>query len=111
MKIAPLGDRVIVKLLETEMTAGGIVLPGGIQIRGTLGEILAVGPGYLSEEASEGKEEKWTPLQVQVGQKVCFFERGGIPLSKILRILKESEILAIESDDEGAVDIGDISII
>ena len=109
MKIVPLGDRVIVKKLKMEMTAGGIFLPSGMQVRGTVGEIVAVGPGYLEDDASEDKEEKWTPLQVKVGQRVCFFENAGVPLSKDLRILKEREILAVESESKEAIDLGDIT--
>ena len=53
MKLAPLGDRVVLKQLEAEETTkSGIVLPGNAQEKPQQAEIIAVGPGGIVD----GKE-------------------------------------------------------
>ena len=48
MKLAPLGDRVVLKQLEAEETTkSGIVLPGNAQEKPQQAEIIAVGPGGI----------------------------------------------------------------
>ena len=55
MKLAPLGDRVVLKQLEAEETTkSGIVLPGNAQEKPQQAEIIAVGPGGVVN----GKEVK-----------------------------------------------------
>ena len=64
MKLAPLGDRVVLKQLEAEETTkSGIVLPGNAQEKPQQAEIIAVGPGGIVD----GKEVE---MQVAVGDKV-----------------------------------------
>ena len=46
MKIKPLGDRVVIKMLESEETTkSGIVLPGTAKEKPQVAEVIAVGPG------------------------------------------------------------------
>jgi len=46
MNIRPLGDRVVVKMVETEETTkSGIVLPGSAKEKPQVAEVVAVGPG------------------------------------------------------------------
>ena len=48
MKVVPLGDKVVVKRLESEArTAGGIVLPDSAQEKPQQGRVLSVGDGRL----------------------------------------------------------------
>ena len=48
MKIRPLGDRVVIRMLETEETTkGGIVLPSSAKEKPQVAEIIAVGPGGI----------------------------------------------------------------
>ena len=48
MNIKPLGDRVVIKVLESEETTkSGIVLPGSAKERPQMAEVLAVGPGGI----------------------------------------------------------------
>ena len=64
MKLKPLADRVVVKLVEAEKTTkGGIILTGAAKEKPEVAEVLAVGPGGLVD----GKEVTMT---VKVGDKV-----------------------------------------
>ncbi len=48
MKLKPLADRVVVKLVEAEETTkGGIILTGAREGEAEVAEVLAVGPGGL----------------------------------------------------------------
>jgi chaperonin GroES len=92
MKLKPLGDRVIVRQLESQDEAKfGIVLPDSAKEKPQQGEILAIGEGkYLAG--------KLVPLAVKVGDKILFSKYGGDEIKidgKELKILQESDILAI----------------
>ena len=51
MKFKPLQDRVVVKRLESdEKTSGGIIIPDTAKEKPSEGEIIAVGPGELTED-------------------------------------------------------------
>ena len=66
MNIKPLGDRVVIKVLDKEeKTKGGIVLPDTAKEKPQKGEVIAVGTG----EIIDGKK---VPLEVKVGDKVIF---------------------------------------
>ena len=70
MNVKPLGDRGVIKNVETEETTkSGIVLPGAAKEKPQMAEVLAVGPGGLVD----GKEVKMTVMK---GQKVI---TGKIP--------------------------------
>ena len=92
MKIKPLGERVVIKMLEAEETTkSGIVLPGTAKEKPQVAEIVAVGPGGMVE----GKEVK---MEVKVGDKVLISKYAGteVKLDDIeYTILKQSDILAI----------------
>lgn len=71
MKLAPLGDRVVLKQLEAEETTkSGIVLPGNAQEKPQQAEVVAVGPGGIVD----GKEVQ---MQVSVGDKVIYSKYAG----------------------------------
>ncbi|MBR3943105.1 MAG: co-chaperone GroES [Clostridia bacterium] len=92
MNIKPLGDRVVIKMIEAEeTTASGIVLPGSAKEKPQMAEIVAVGPGGIVE----GKEIK---MEVKVGDKVITSKYAGteVKFDGIeYTILKQSDILAI----------------
>jgi len=93
--IKPLGDRVVVKVLEEEeRTRGGIVLPDTAKEKPQRGEIIAVGPGAVRDDGSR------TPPDVAVGNKVLFAKYAGTEV-KIdgdeYLILRETDILAVVS--------------
>ena len=64
MKIIPLADRVVIKIVEVEETTkGGLILTGSAKEKPQVAEVIAVGPGGVVD----GKEVKMT---VKVGDKV-----------------------------------------
>lgn len=92
--IKPLGDRVVLEVLEeTEQTSGGIYLPETAREKPQKGLILAVGPGKLNDS---GKREE---MQVQVGDKVLFAKYSGTDVkladNKEVKIMSERDILGI----------------
>lgn len=92
MDLKPLDDRVVVKPLEAEeVTAGGIVLPDSAQEKPQRGEVVAVGPGTLTDAGER------SPVAVVVGDEVLFGKYGGteIEIDGVeVKILRESDILA-----------------
>lgn len=92
MKIKPLADRVVIKMLEAEeKTASGIVLPGAAKEKPQIAEVLEVGPGGIVD----GKEIE---MELKVGDKVLFQKYAGTEVkidSKEYIILRQSEILAV----------------
>ena len=93
MKIQPLADRIMVKVLEAkEVTKGGIVLPDTAQEKPQEAEVVAVGKGKISDEG-----KPITP-EVKAGDKVLFGKYSGTEITvygKEYLILKEEDILAI----------------
>ncbi|MCB0824714.1 MAG: co-chaperone GroES [Armatimonadetes bacterium] len=91
--IRPLGDKVVVKIVEAdEMTAGGILLPDTAKKKPTEGEIVAVGEGRVLENG------KRNALNVKVGDRVIFSKYGGNEVvidGQELTILDEDQIYAI----------------
>ena len=92
MRIKPLADRVVIKMVEAEeKTKSGIVLPGSAKEQPQMAEVVEVGPGGMVE----GKEIK---MEVKVGDKVLFSKYAGteVKLDKEeYTILKQSDILAL----------------
>ncbi|MGI6704618.1 MAG: co-chaperone GroES [Clostridia bacterium] len=92
MNIKPLGDRIVVKVLEKqETTKSGIVLPEAAKEKPQEGEVLAVGSGELIE----GKR---VPLEVKVGDRVIYSKYAGTEIKmddEEYLILKQSDVLAI----------------
>jgi len=92
IKLEPLADRVVVKPIEREeVTKGGIVLPDTAKEKPQEGEVMAVGPGRLSEDG------KRMAIDVKVGDRVIYAKYGGVEYKiedKEVIILRESDILA-----------------
>ena len=92
VKLQPLADRLVVKPIEREeVTKGGIVLPDTVKEKPQEGEVLAVGPGRLSEDG------KRIAMDVKVGDRVLYAKYGGTEIKiedEELVILRESDILA-----------------
>jgi chaperonin GroES len=91
--LKPLGDRVLVKVLEQEdKTAGGILLPDTAREKPQLGEITAVGPGRKTEDGNV------VPTEVKVGDKVLYAKYAGTEIKiagSDYLLLTEKDILAI----------------
>jgi chaperonin GroES len=96
MKVRPLGDKILVELLEAESkTKGGIILPDTAKEEKAEGKVTAVGAGKMLESG------KMQPLEVKKGDRVIFGKYAGDEIlinDKKFKILKESEILAIFED-------------
>jgi len=92
MKIQPLGERVVIKMLESEETTkSGIVLPGTAKEKPQIAEVIEVGPGGLVD----GKEVK---MEVKVGDKVLISKYAGTEFKldgDEYTILSQSDILAV----------------
>ncbi len=93
MKIRPLNDRVLVKRLEEEETTkGGIIIPDSAKEKPAEGEVIAVGPGKMSDKGERSE------LQVKVGDRVLFSKYGGTDVKlegEDLLIMREDDILGI----------------
>jgi chaperonin GroES len=93
MKIKPLGERVVIKMMETEeVTKGGIILPDSAKEKPQIAEIVAVGPGGFDDKGREIK------MEVKVGDKVLISKYAGTEVkidNQEYTILKQSDILAI----------------
>jgi len=92
MKIKPLADRVVVKMVESEETTkSGIVLPGSAKEKPQVAEIIAVGPGAT-------EDGKLVPMEVKKGDKVIMSKYSGTEVKvdgEEYTILKQGDILAI----------------
>lgn len=94
MNIKPLGDHVVVKLMEEEkVTASGLVLPDTVdKEKKEEGEVVAVGPGKMLDNGSRA------PMEVIVGQKVLFKKWGGDEVTvggEDYKIIRMDDILAV----------------
>ena len=91
--LRPLGDRVIIELIEAEeKTSSGIVLPGSAQEKPQEGKVIAVGNGVIRDNGQR------TELEVKEGDRIIFSKYAGSELKyegKEYLILRENDILAI----------------
>lgn len=89
-KFRPLGDRVLVKRLESEeKTASGlIIIPDVAKEKAQTGKVIAVGSGRMYEG-------KTTPLAVQVNDVVYFGKYAGTDAGENHIIIREDDILGI----------------
>jgi chaperonin GroES len=91
IKITPLGDRVLVKPVETEeQVKGGIIIPDSAKEKPTTAEVLALGNGKKDGETHE--------FSVKVGDTVIISKYGGTQVKyddEEYTILREDDILGI----------------
>ena len=92
MDLQPLGDRLIVEVLdEEETTSSGIVLPDTAKEKPQRGKVLAVGPGARDEDGD------YIKMDVEVGDEIIFSKYGGTEIkvgADDVLILRESDVLA-----------------
>jgi chaperonin GroES len=92
MKLTPLADRVILKMVEKEETTkGGIILTGSAKEKPSVAEVISVGPGGMVE----GKEITMT---VKPGDKVITSQYAGSKIKlddEEFVVVRQNEILAI----------------
>ena len=92
MKLQPLGDRLIVEVLEEEQeTESGIVLPDTAKEKPQRGRVLAAGPGARDKDGTQ------IQMDVAEGDEVVFSKYGGTEIrvgTDDVLILRESDVLA-----------------
>lgn len=92
MKLRPLSDKVVVKMLEAEETTkSGIILTAAAKEKPQVADVIAVGPGGLVD----GKE---TEVTVYIGDKVVINKYSGSEIkldNEKFVIIRNSEILAV----------------
>ena len=92
MDLKPLGDRLIVEVLEEEeVTGSGIVLPDTAKEKPQRGRVLAVGPGSRNEDG------EYVPIDLAEGDEIIFSKYGGTEVklgTDEYLILRESDVLA-----------------
>jgi chaperonin GroES len=95
MKLIPLADRVVVKLVEAEeKTKTGIILTAAAQEKPQVAQVIAVGPGGVVD----GKEVVMT---VKAGDKVITSKYAGTEVKcngTEYNIVRQNDILAIVED-------------
>jgi chaperonin GroES len=95
MKVKPLGDKVLVEVLEAEeMTKGGIVLPDTAKEKPQQGKVVSVGKGKVADDG------KIVAPEVKEGDIVLYGKYSGTELKideRNLLMLKEEDILGVVS--------------
>lgn len=93
MNVSILGDRVLVRKIESEKTTtGGLVVLTGDDIHTPSGLVLKVGEGRTT------KEGLVIPLTVKVNDTVMYYPNSGIAVKiegEDLLVLREEEIYAV----------------
>ena len=97
MSLKPLGEKVVLKLVDTEeKTEGGIMLPDSAKKKPQKGEVVAVGSGKVTENGEK------IPLEVKIGDKVVFSQYSGTEVKdgeEEYLIVFERDILAIDAQN------------
>jgi len=92
MKLKPLADRVVIKLLESEETTkSGIILAGSAKEKPQVAEVLAVGPGGNVD----GKD---IVMYVKTGDHVITSKYSGTEIKldgEEMTIVRQNDILAV----------------
>lgn len=93
MKVQPLADRVVIKPIEgTEKMQGGIIIPDTAKEKPMQGEVIAVGPGKVTESGQK------VAMEVKKGDRVLYGKYSGTEVTvdgTDYLIMRESDILAI----------------
>ena len=93
VNIKPLADRVVVKPLdETEEMRGGLYIPDTAKEKPQQGEVVAVGPGRVSDDGSR------VDMELSAGDKVLYGKYSGTEVTvegTEYLILRETDVLAV----------------
>ncbi len=89
MNLKPLGDRIVVKVLEAdEKTASGIVIPEKAKEKPQEGKVVAVGSGKILDNGTK------LEMELKVGDKVLYSKYAGTEVK-----VKGEEYLILRQDD------------
>ncbi len=94
MKIQPLADKLVVKVIEPveEKTKSGLYVPDTAKEKPQEGEVMAVGPGALNDKGDR------LPMNVAVGDKIIFSKYAGTEIKldgEDFLIMAERDVLGI----------------
>lgn len=94
-KLEPIGNRIIVKVIEEkEQKKGGVIIPDSAKEKPQKGEVVAVGKGKKKDDG------QYLSLDFKVGQTIIFAKYGGYDIKvdeEDFLILPKEDILAIEN--------------
>jgi chaperonin GroES len=92
-QIRPLADRIVIKPLEdTEQMRGGLYIPDTAKEKPQQGEVIAVGPGKMTDDGT-----RITP-EVATGDRVLYGKYSGTEVTvgdEQYLILRETDVLAV----------------
>ncbi len=92
-KYIPLGNKILVKRSDAEVSKGGILLPESAQEKPKQGDVLAVGPGKIDLDGNT------IPMNIKINEKVVFAGFAGTEVNsdegEELLILSEDDVLAV----------------
>ena len=92
MKLNPLADRVVLKMVEVEETTkGGLILTGNAKEKPSVAEVVSVGPGGMVD----GKE---VVMQLKAGDRVITGKYTGTEVKidgEEYTIVRQSDVLAV----------------
>jgi chaperonin GroES len=89
MKIKPLGNRVLIRVKETEeKTKGGIFIPQTAQEKTQRGIIEAVGPGKKNDKG------ELVAMEVKAGDEIIYDKYAGTQIKR-----DDADYLLLSSDD------------
>ena len=93
MTIRPLGDKIVIKVIEeAEQTSGGIFIPDSAKEKSQKGEVIAVGAGKVNDK---GERE---PMDVKTGDMALFAKYAGTDVKvsdETLKIMSVEDVLGI----------------
>ena len=94
-KVKPLQDRILVRRLDAEEEEiGGIIITDSAKEKPQEGEVVATGPGKVTDD---GKRQS---IEVKEGDKVLFAKYAGTEVKvegEELLIMREDDVLAVLS--------------
>ena len=93
MSIRPLGDKIVIKVIEdTEKTEGGIFIPDSAKEKPQTGEVVAVGSGKTLDDGKKAE------MEVKVGEKVLFAKYAGTDVKmgeELFKIMSVEDVLGV----------------
>ena len=95
VRIQPLADRVVIKVLEeSQQMRAGLHIPDTAKEKPSRGEVVAVGPGRVSDDGAR------LPMDVKAGDSVLYGKYSGTDVTldgEEFLVVRESDILAVIS--------------
>ncbi len=93
MNVKPMEDRVLLKPMDAEQkTSGGIIIPDNAKEKPQKGEVIAVGPGKISDKGAK------IEMSLKKGDKILYGKYSGTEITidgKEYLIVRESDVLAV----------------